>query len=129
MSFLDSVEQHRKKMKSSSFFKNEEQLRLMDGELALLGESVRDLDEFAKNQSDDKKQSLESIAYHSDARVQSFILLRLDQIEKGQGGEKEQLEESEDEVDRESVPPTVFAESKAGPRTVKSKNPKKSKKK
>jgi hypothetical protein len=27
------------------------------------------------------------------------------------------LEESEDEVDRESVPPTIFAESKAGPKS------------
>ena len=93
-------------------------------------EIVQKLNKFAKEQDDDGKQYLELVAYHSDPRLQSLILSRLDQIEKGQSGNKGQSKEGGNEVDRKSIPPTVSAESKAGPKIVKEgKSSKKSKKK
>jgi hypothetical protein len=59
----------------------------MKEELESLREIIQDLDEFATTPSEEKKRDLESIAYTVDSRVQSLILWRLKQIEKGQGGE------------------------------------------
>ncbi|MDR2371836.1 MAG: hypothetical protein LBD60_01680 [Puniceicoccales bacterium] len=70
--------------------KNSERKEAKAGILERNLESVkpkRDLDEFATAPSEEKKRYLESIAYTVDSRVQSLILWRLEQIEKGQGGE------------------------------------------
>jgi hypothetical protein len=60
------------------------------------------------------------------AKNEFVILLRFDQIEKDQGGEK-RSEEGKSKMDSEDIPQVIFAKSKASSKNVKGKNSKKSK--
>jgi hypothetical protein len=128
-SFKDSASQCRKKLQDSSLFEKDEQLILMEGELASLEEIVQNLDIFATTPSEEKKQYLKMVAYHSDSRVRSLILSRLNQIGEAQSENERQTEKGRNEVDRENIPPTVSAPSKASPKAVKGKHSKKARKK
>ncbi|MDR1591108.1 MAG: hypothetical protein LBR92_03920 [Puniceicoccales bacterium] len=125
--FLDAAEQCRDQLQKSPLFEGDEQLILVEGELASLEETVRDLEELAMKPDEEKKRYLKSIAYRSDPRLQSLILSRLDQIEKGQSGEK-QSEEGKSKMDSEDIPPVISAKSEANPKIVKGSVLKKSKK-
>ncbi|MDR0740657.1 MAG: hypothetical protein LBF34_03025 [Puniceicoccales bacterium] len=98
-SFRNSVEACCKKLQENLPRTNDEHLVLMKVQMESILEIVQELDEFSKERNDDRKQRLELIACNSDSCVQSFILWRLGQIEKGLVENGEQAEEEEDRAD------------------------------